>query len=96
MRGTRQVFQSLPKNETRTEAPPQLFDFLRALRKELATRDQVPPYLIFSDATLRDMASVNPKNLDEMLEVKGVGEMKLQKYGQDFLDCILEHQTESK
>ena len=96
LRGTRQVFQSLPKSEARTEAPPQLFDFLRALRKELATRDQVPPYLIFSDATLRDMASVNPKNLDEMLEVKGVGEMKLQKYGQDFLDCILEHQTESK
>ncbi len=92
LRGNAKVFQAVPKKEVRQEAPPELFDYLRALRKEIAAREHIPPYMIFSDATLRDMALVNPGTLDAMLEVKGIGDMKLKKYGKEFLDCLKEHQ----
>ena len=92
LRGKQTVTQQIHKKKARQPVGVTLFDYLRALRKDLASRDQVPPYLIFSDATLRDMCAVQPKNLDEMLDVKGVGEQKLKKYGQVFLDCLLEHQ----
>ena len=91
LRGNSKVYQAAPKKEKQKEAVPELFDYLRALRKELAARDHVPPYMIFSDATLRDMSAVNHRTLDEMLEVKGVGDMKLNKYGQEFLDCLNAH-----
>ena len=92
MRGKQTVTQQIHKKKARQPVDVTLFDYLRALRKDLASRDQVPPYLIFSDATLRDMCAVQPKTLDEMLEVKGVGEQKLKKYGQTFLDCLFGHQ----
>ena len=66
-------------------------DKLRKLRKEIATREHVPPYVVFSDATLRDMCAVQPKTLEEMLEVKGIGEMKLARYGEEFLACLIEN-----
>ena len=69
-------------------AAAKLFETLRQLRMTLAKQEHISPYMVFSDATLRDMVAVNPRTLDEMLEVKGVGEMKLAKYGQDFLDCL--------
>ncbi len=89
LRGNLRVMQAMPQKEQPKQVSLQLFDEIRNLRKQLATRDHVPPYMVFSDATLRDMIAVNPKNLDEMLEVRGVGEMKLKKYGQDFLNCLL-------
>ncbi len=93
LRGKRQVFQLIEKED---KTPPQkdtgLFHALRELRKSCARRDNVPPYVVFSDATLQDMCRLKPKNLEEMLEVKGVGEMKLKKYGKEFLDCLLSHE----
>ena len=62
------------------------FQRLRALRKKLADEAGVPPYVVFSDATLRAMIRRNPQTLDEMLEVSGVGQVKLERYGQIFLD----------
>ena len=91
LRGKARVYQAVPRREAQTEVAPDMFDELRALRKELASRDGVPPYMVFSDATLRDMVAALPQTLDEMLEVKGVGETKLKKYGQEFLDCLLKH-----
>ena len=64
---------------------------LARLRKEIALRDHIPPYVVFSDATLKDMCVVLPKSREEMLLVKGVGDHKLQKYGEAFLACIAEH-----
>ncbi len=62
-----------------------LFASLRALRKQLADSENVPPYVIFSDASLRDMASRKPRNRGEMLLVAGVGTKKYERYGEAFM-----------
>lgn len=67
-----------------------LFDRLRMLRMKIAKSQQVPPYVVFSDATLRDMCRKRPRNAEEMLEVSGVGESKLKKYGTAFLNVLNE------
>ena len=91
LRGKEQVFQNFPRKQKEKPVDISLFDYLRALRKELAARDRVPPYVIFSDATLRDMCQVLPETLDDFLHVKGVGERKCARYGEAFLACIKEH-----
>lgn len=68
----------------------EMFIRLRALRKELADRERVPPYVIFADSTLREMAVRLPKTRHELLQVKGVGEAKLEKYGERFLAVLQE------
>ena len=93
LRGQAKVMQAVPKEVTRQAAAPELFDHLRALRKEIALRDRIPPYVVFSDATLKDMCAVLPKTREEMLTVKGVGEHKMKKYGESFLRCIEEHRS---
>lgn len=65
-----------------------LFARLRALRMEVAQEQQVPAFVVFSDSTLRDMCVKRPSNADELLEVSGVGQAKLQKYGERFLEAI--------
>lgn len=65
-----------------------LFEKLRELRLEIARREKVPPYLIFSDKTLVNMCVMMPKNKEEMLQVSGVGEVKYSKYGPQFLEVI--------
>ena len=67
------------------EMDAELFERLRELRKRLASEAGVPPYVVFSDATLRSLAQRRPKSLDQMLEVSGVGQKKLERYGEDFL-----------
>ena len=65
-----------------------LFDILRALRKEIADELSVPPFVVFSDATLVEMAASRPRDEGELLQVTGVGEHKLNKYGARFLSAI--------
>ncbi len=65
-----------------------VFEALRALRREIANREGLPAYVVFSDATLRDMAAKLPRNERELLEVSGVGEYKLKKYGKAFLEKL--------
>ncbi len=65
-----------------------LFERLRALRKRIADTNAIPPYVVFSDKTLRDMCARRPRTRREFLEVNGVGERKLDRYGQVFLDEI--------
>ncbi|TMO71980.1 DNA helicase RecQ [Pseudoalteromonas sp. S3785] len=65
-----------------------LFARLRALRKELADADDVPPYVVFNDKTLAEMAQLMPTNDSEFLKVSGVGFTKLNKYGGEFLTAI--------
>ena len=71
----------------------QLFAKLRGLRKELADAEDVPPYVVFSDATLAEMAQRMPTNDSEFLQVSGVGFTKLNKYGAYFLNAIRNHLT---
>lgn len=68
-----------------------LFARLKGLRKALAEEHDVPPFVVFSDATLVDMAAKLPANQREMLQVSGVGETKLQRYGSAFLSVIERH-----
>jgi len=65
-----------------------LFEALRACRRELAKDAGVPPYVIFHDSTLRDMARIRPQSLRDMALVSGVGERKLEAYGEAFLTAI--------
>ena len=69
-------------------ADPDLYKALSDLRFELARAQNVPAFYIFSNATLEDMCAKLPRNHDEFLDVSGVGEAKLQKYGDAFLGCI--------
>jgi ATP-dependent DNA helicase RecQ len=65
-----------------------LFTILRTLRKQIADEQQVPPYVIFPDKSLMDMAEKRPQNLREFEDVYGVGSNKRDKYGQVFLEAI--------
>jgi ATP-dependent DNA helicase RecQ len=66
-----------------------LFEELRGLRKQLAQERQVPPYVIFADATLRELASVRPSTLPRMHRIYGIGDAKLADFGERFLDLIV-------
>ena len=70
-----------------------LFEALRQLRLQIAKEESVPPYIVFTDRTLIDMCSKLPQNEDEMLNVSGVGQNKLKKYGQRFLQEISAFQS---
>lgn len=65
-----------------------LFEQLRALRRNLATDAGVPPFVVFSDASLRDMASKSPMTEEEFLDIHGVGQVKLERYGEAFMNEI--------
>ena len=71
-----------------SEKDLELFETLRVLRREIAGEEKVPPYMIFSDKTLALMSAAHPANLEEILRISGVGEFKLQKYGERFLQVI--------
>jgi ATP-dependent DNA helicase RecQ len=86
------IREPLQKKRSRTAAQgpcdEALFDELRKLRKQLADAQGVPPYIVFGDATLVQMARDKPMDERELLAVSGVGLNKLEKYGHDFLDVI--------
>jgi len=79
------------RDQTPNPVGDPLFEALRALRRELAAEAQVPPYVIFHDATLREMAAVRPANLSEMGTIPGIGARKLEAYGEAFLQEIRRH-----
>jgi ATP-dependent DNA helicase RecQ len=68
----------------------QLFEELRKLRKQLADEQGVPPYVVFSDKTLVELSILKPSTRDEMLTVSGIGEVKLERYAEPFLEAIRE------
>jgi ATP-dependent DNA helicase RecQ len=100
LKGETQVILGLPRDAVKTVEKGRkrvggqkdydlaLFDALRATRKQIADDAKVPPFVVFSDATLADMARSKPTHSREMLQVSGVGEHKLSKYGKAFMDVI--------
>jgi ATP-dependent DNA helicase RecQ len=68
-----------------------LFEALRTWRMEIAKAQAVPPYVIFHDTVLRDIAAVRPANLAELAEIKGVGASKLDRYGVAVLALVQRH-----
>lgn len=77
-----------------TEESAGLFAALKAVRMTIARQENVPAYVVFSNATLMDMADKAPCSMAEFLEVSGVGEVKAERYGQIFLDAIIAYQQE--
>jgi ATP-dependent DNA helicase RecQ len=67
-----------------------VFELLRKKRLDMAREQNVPPYVIFHDKTLMEMAETRPSALEEMSHISGVGEQKLKRYGQEFLNVLLE------
>ncbi len=68
----------------------EVFDRLRELRKEIASENRVPPYVVFSDKTLKEMSIIMPIDKLEMLQIHGVGEIKFERYGKLFIELIKE------
>ncbi|MEN2767223.1 DNA helicase RecQ [Ornithinibacillus xuwenensis] len=71
-----------------------LFESLRALRKEIADENNIPPYVLFSDATLKELSRYFPDTKEDMLQIKGIGEKKYDQYGEVFLQVIQKWRTE--
>ena len=70
-----------------------LFETLREIRKQLAAEQGVPPYVIFGDATLVEMCHERPSNDEEFLQINGVGQVKLERHGNVFLEAIAFDET---
>ncbi len=71
-----------------TDYDVQLFEQLRSLRREIANEHNIPPYIVFSDRTLKELSSVQPKSAEEMLRIHGIGDVKYERYGAQFLDLL--------
>ncbi|SFM18098.1 ATP-dependent DNA helicase, RecQ-like [Gracilibacillus orientalis] len=86
------VYVQAAKVETKevVEYDVEIFEQLRKLRKSLADQQGVPPYVIFSDKSLREMSVDKPTSKYEMLQIHGVGERKFEQYGDVFLECFVE------
>jgi hypothetical protein len=92
---SKQTVSAVPK-QTVPEAPPQaadegLLEKLRTLRTEIAREEKVPPYIVFSEGTLKDMCAKMPLTREAFLDVSGVGNAKVQKYFERFHTLISEH-----
>ncbi len=103
-RRTVQVGESVKPARVRKGAKPvatgvsgddALFEALRTLRKRLADEAGMPPYIVFNDASLRDMAQRQPKSLEEFATILGVGQAKLARYGEQFVELIRSRQIAS-
>ena len=75
---------------------PVLFDMLKALRKEVAKKKDLPPYVIFQDPSLEEIATVYPTTKEELAQINGVGMGKVQKFGREFLELISKYVDENE
>ena len=101
LRGNQKVelFKATEKEEKSTSLVSQishpyiqeLFEELKAIRMQFSKSENVPPYVIFSDATLIELATYLPLSKLDMLKMSGVGDVKFNKYGQDFMAAVVEY-----
>lgn len=90
-------FKPAPKMPSiRDQVSDRLFEKLRATRMQIAEENNIPPYVVFSDKTLHQMAAEKPMFENELLEVSGVGQVKLEKYGDDFMFTIRDFVNKNK
>ncbi len=89
------VFRRVDEKITFDYFEDQLFEELNQLRGEIAKRENVAPYIVFSDMTLLEMAEIKPKNRWEMLKIRGVGNQKFKNYGDEFLK-VINHYTDEE
>jgi ATP-dependent DNA helicase RecQ len=97
IRGKAKVSQKVTQKPVCEAAKEEnLFNVLRELRRKIAQIEKLPPYMIFSDSTLKEMAKVSPLLKSTMIRISGVGEVKLEKYGNEFLEEIRRFTANSK
>ncbi|OOF61111.1 DNA helicase RecQ [Rodentibacter pneumotropicus] len=82
-----------PQRSTMVNYDKDLFARLRFLRKQIADKENIPPYIVFNDATLQEMAQYMPTSHIEMLQINGVGAIKLERFAQPFMTLIKEHKA---
>ena len=90
LQGQQQVFRKEAVQIKQVSNDDPLFEELRQLRKTVADAEHVPPFVIFSDSSLKDMCARLPQTEEEFLQVSGVGQHKLEKYGEAFIQAITE------
>lgn len=86
-----EVWQKVPRRPQKGAADNSLFELLRVVRKKIADRERVPPYVVFADSTLKEMSEYLPADRQALRKIKGVGETKLERYGDEFLSVIGQH-----
>ena len=95
LRSEEKVIVSLPKIPQAAAPESEIFQALRNLRRQIAQEQGLPPYIIFPDTTLQEMATYLPQNREEMLKITGVGQIKYERYGEQFLEIIQLYSVES-
>lgn len=91
--GKRKVFLVLKGEEEVRDK--ELFMVLKNWRRDKAYKEQIKPYIIFSDSTIIEIVNIMPKNIDELISIRGVGEKKIKKYGNDIINLITEYNKKS-
>ena len=99
MKKEEEAFLNLPEIKKPARAPaevatdfsPELYELLRQKREDFGLAEGIPLFLVASNRTLKEMAALVPKNMAELLQVHGIGPAKMEKYGQEFLNVILEY-----
>ncbi|WP_018661305.1 DNA helicase RecQ [Heyndrickxia acidiproducens] len=94
LRSEEQVFRKEKIKAKQIAEDNLLFERLRAIRKEIADREKIPPYIVFSDQSLKEMCALLPATTEAFLRVKGVGRRKLEQYGKIFLQEIQDYMNE--
>ncbi|WP_291575045.1 DNA helicase RecQ [Clostridium sp. UBA4548] len=95
LKGREKVIFKEPKKAEKVVINNDLFESLRNLRRELAAKEGVPPYIIFGDSSLKEMSVRYPSNLEQFLDISGVGEIKANKYASYFIEAIEAHVKEN-
>jgi ATP-dependent DNA helicase RecQ len=94
LKNNEKVYRNVYKTK-KVEVKQELFEELRRLRRNIAKEENLPPYVIFSDATLKELSSKYPTTKSQILNIKGVGEKKYKQYGELFMDKIREYVKEN-
>ncbi|MGH4118605.1 DNA helicase RecQ [Clostridium sp.] len=95
LKSKEKVYQKIEKKKAKAVVDTGLFGILRGVRKEISEREKVPPYIVFADSALREMSEYLPVDKNAMLNIKGVGESKLKKYGEEFIQVIKKYMSEN-
>lgn len=94
LKNNEKVYRNVMKTE-KVQVKQELFEKLRRLRRRIATEENLPPYVIFNDDTLKELSTKYPTTKYAMLNIKGVGEKKYEQYGELFIEVIKEYVVEN-
>lgn len=95
LKSNEKVFQKKFTQKAELQPDQELFEQLRKLRKDIADREKVPPYIIFSDKTLHEISRRLPVTLPKLAVISGVGSIKLEKYGEAFIEVVKDYLLQS-